>query len=315
MSMLTNNQSALLSRMKTDLQKATNSFYKPSDFFWKRIVDDFENRRFKNEGIGEIQSQSYNALFAFLSGHKSMLTGHANIDFEISLWTFYTLLKSRDKHGLLDKTEALIATDGSLYLDTDRVVGRPSHLEKKKLTWDYLFSMDTILRIVDHYPQVLTDELNICEVGAGWGRLSYYFTQVNNKLRYHIFDIPHVLLISHEYLARSTKHTRVFTYDESSVADGEAGIKFFTSNKLEGLEGKTFDLFINQASFQEMTLEQVTGYFERIDTLSKKFYSFQRYECLDMEYSKYPVYKNWEKVYDTDCCFDPLWFEQFFVIK
>lgn len=311
--MLTKRQSDLLSKMKTDIEKTTKNFYRPSEFFWKRIVDDFENKRFKNEGIGEIQSQSYNALFAFLSGHKSMLTGHDNIDFEISLWTFYNLLKTRDKHGLLQRTEALIAT-GNPYLDTDLVVGRPTGLERKKLTWDYLFSMDTIIRIAEQYPEVLTDKLDICEVGAGWGRLSYYFTQVNNKLRYHIFDIPHVLLISHEYLARSTNHTKVFSYEESKIVDGDAGIKFFTPNRLEELNGKVFDLFINQASFQEMTLEQVTGYFERINALSKRFYSFQRYECLAMEYSKYPIYSNWKKTYDSDCCFDPLWFEQFFII-
>ena len=304
----------LLDKMKTDMERTSKTFYKPSSFFWKRLVDDFENKRFKKEGIGEIQSQSYNSLFAFLSGHKSMLTGHANIDFEICLWTFYNLLKTRDKYGLLDKTEALIAV-GNPYLDTDLVVGRPSNLERKKLTWDYLFSMDTILRIVEHYPQILTDAIDVCEVGAGWGRLSYYFTQINSKLRYHIFDIPHVLLISHEYLARSAKHTKVFTYDESKISEGEPGIRFFTSNMLEGLNGKIFDLFINQASFQEMTLEQVTGYFERIDTLSKRFYSFQRYECLEMEYKKYPIYQNWKKTYDADCCFDPLWFEQFFIIN
>jgi len=312
---LTNNQSIILNKMKKDLHQSKSSFYKPSDFFWKKIVEEFENVRFKEEGIGEIQSQSYNGLFAFLSGHKSLLTGHDNVDFEICLWTFYNLLKTRDKHRLLDKTNALIASDGGLYLDTDRVIGRPSNLEKKLLTWDYLLSMDTILRISEHYPEILTEELDICEVGAGWGRLGYYFTQINNKLRYHIFDIPHVLLISHEYLGVSTRHTRVFSYYDSKIGDGEAGIKFFTPNKLEHLNGKIFDLFINQGSFQEMTLEQVTGYFERIDALSNRFYSFQRYKDLEMEYSKYPLYNNWVKLYDEDCCFNPLWFEQFFIIE
>lgn len=313
--MLTQAQSDLLKRMKSDLESSKNEFYKPSEFFWKILVSDFENNLFKKEGIGEVQSQGYNALFAFLSGHKSMLTGHDNIDFEICLWTLYTLLKSRDKYGLLNKTEPLIAKKGNPYLDTDRVVGRPSNLEKKKLTWDYLFSMDTIIRIAEQYPEVITEELDICEVGAGWGRLAYYFTQINNKLRYHIFDIPQVLIISHEYLAKSTNHARIFSYEDSKIKDGEAGIKFFTTNRLEDLSEKTFDLFINQASFQEMKLEQVIGYFERIDTLSKRFYSFQRYECLDMEYSKYPIYENWIKTYDADCCFDPLWFEQFFIIN
>ena len=310
--MLTKRQEDLLQTMKSDMEKSKLEFYKPSKFFWERIVNDFENNRFKNEGIGDIQAQSYNSLFAFLSGHKSSLTGHNNIDFEICLWTFYSLLKTRDKHGLLDKTTAL-TSPGNPYLDTDLVVGRPSNLEKKILTWDYVFSMDTILRIVDHYPEVLTDDATICEVGAGWGRLSYYFTQVNNRLRYHIFDIPHVLLISHEYLARSTNHTKVFSYEDSSYTN-EPGIRFHTPNALEGIDGRVFDLFINQASFQEMLQEQVVGYFERINSLSKRFYSFQRYECLDMEYSKYPIYKNWKRLYDADCCFDPLWFEQFFVI-
>jgi putative sugar O-methyltransferase len=312
--MLTKNQEDLLQRMKRDMDLSTPSFYRPSEFFWNKIVEDFENNRFKKEGIGDVQAQSYNSLFAFLSGYKSMLTEHENIDFEILLWLFYNLLKTRDKHGLLDKTVPLVSS-GNPHLDTDLVVGRPSHLEKKILTWDYLFSMDSILRIVDNYPEVLTEDATICEVGAGWGRLCYYFTQVNNRLKYHIFDIPHVLLISHEYLRRSVTHTNVFGYEKSFHSSNEPGIRFHTSNALEGIKGKVFDLFINQASFQEMLEEQVVGYFERIDALSKRFYSFQRYECLDMEYSKYPIYPNWEKKYDADCCFDPMWFEQFFVVN
>ena len=58
-----------------------------------------------------------------------------------------------------------------------------------------------------------------------------------------------------------------------------------------------------------------TNYYKKINQLSDNFYNQQRYKDLDMEYNKYPLYNNWEKVFDKDINFHPLWFEQYFKIS
>jgi hypothetical protein len=64
-----------------------------------------------------------------------------------------------------------------------------------------------------------------------------------------------------------------------------------------------------------MNIGQVTNYYKKINQLSDNFYNQQRYKDLDMEYNKYPLYNNWEKVFDKDINFHPLWFEQYFKIS
>lgn len=315
--MLTIEQSELLNRMKLDLESVScnKAFYKPSEVIWKQTCDDFEHNRFNNEGIGDVQLQSYNSAFASILNLNSTFVPGVKLSYDVAMWSLYNILKMRDVNKILDRTNVLISGGSREHIDPELVVGRPIHMDRRKLTWDYLFSMDTILRIVEQYPEVMYGDVDICELGAGWGRLAYYFTQVNPNIRYHIFDIPQVLIISHEYLKKSIRHTRVFSYNESRINEGESGIRFFTSNKLEDVNKKSFDLFINQASFQEMSYEQVSGYFERINFTSKRFYTFQRYNDLVMNYNKYPIYNNWVKKYDNDCIFDPLWFEQFYIIN
>jgi hypothetical protein len=60
---------------------------------------------------------------------------------------------------------------------------------------------------------------------------------------------------------------------------------------------------------------QVSGYFNKINDLSKMLYTQQRYSDLDMNYEKYPQYTNWDKVLDKDANFHPLWFEQAYIIE
>ncbi len=69
------------------------------------------------------------------------------------------------------------------------MAGRPDHREKKNLTWDYLITLDTIINIAEMYPQIVTDPCVIVDLGAGWGRIGYVLTQINDNISYHILDI------------------------------------------------------------------------------------------------------------------------------
>ena len=233
-------------------------------------------------------------------------------------------VKSKDKYNLLEKTTALPSGNPNLdYNPYSEIVGRPTNRENKIINWDYLISLDTIMTIFEYNPEFIKNPTTVCELGAGWGRIGYYMTQINNKISYNIFDIPHTLLISSDYIYNNTSHIKVFQYRETKENNFKtkelliqnSGLNFYTPNKLEDFEDKCFDLIINIASFQEMNLSQVSNYFKKINQLSDNFYNQQRYQDLDMEYIKYPVYDNWDKLLDKDINFHPLWFEQYFKIN
>jgi len=315
--MINSEQRNLLNEMILDLNNSKISEYKPSSVCWENLSNQFEI--FFNEiGINNVQNQiRYNNLFSFIHNIPGL-------SFQSAVWSYYSYLKLKDKHNILNLTTALPSGNSDLdYNPSEKIDGRPKDRESKLINWDYLISLDTIMTILECNPDLLNKPVTICEVGAGWGRVGYYLTQINNKISYNIFDIPHTLLISSDYLYNNVKHIKVFKYLETKQNNfttkklllQNPGINFYTPNKLEDFEDKCFDLFINIASFQEMNIEQVTNYYKKINQLSDNFYNQQRYKDLDMEYNKYPLYDNWKKVFDKDINFHPLWFEQYFKIS
>jgi hypothetical protein len=298
-----------LGQMISDVEESNILFYKPSETLWKDLSVDFFNA-IKNKGIGNVQSQEeFNNFFSYVLPCGNLKT-------EIPMWLYYNLLKSRDTLGILEKTQAL---PSDIYdFSPSSIDGRPLRGNEKLLNWDYLISIDTIISLAEKNPRILYEHINICEIGAGWGRVGYYLTQVNKNISYCIFDIPHVLYVSHEYLKESVKHTSVYSYEESKRIlkedNHKPGIFFYTPHFLEEFGGKFFDLAINIASFQEMNPSQVSGYFKKIDFLSNALYTQQRYSDLDMCYENYPVYPNWNLLLDKDVNFHPLWFEKFYNI-
>lgn len=310
-------QIEILNEMIYDLNLTNIQEYKPSNVLWAGISDKFA-KSFNEEGIKNVQNQTtYNGLFSFIHTIP-------NLSFESALWSYYSYLKTKDTYKLLKKTSAL--STGNLNYDYnpyEKITGRPNDRENKLINWDYLITLDTIITIAEYDSKFLTDPTTVCELGAGWGRIGYYLTQINKQISYNIFDIPHTLLISYDYLSNNINHTKVFEYRETKNNNFTSkelmlknpGINFYTPNKLEDFEPKCFDLFINIASLQEMNISQVSNYFKKINYLSENFYNQQRYSDLEMNYEKYPIYKNWNKVLDKDTNFHPLWFEQYFKIN
>lgn len=296
--------------MISDLESCDIMFYKPSDTLWKNLSEQVSQIT-STQGVKNVQSQDeLNEIFSGVLGFK-------NLNTDIPLWLYYNYLKDKDIFGILELTKALPSNKYDFNPST--IIGRPKRNNEKIINWDYLITVDTIQTLASINPSILTDSLNICEIGAGWGRVAYYLTQVNKNLSYHIFDIPHVLYVSHEYLIKNVKHTEVYDYKKSKKQLKEnifkSGIFFHTPHFLEHFNNKTFDFTINIASFQEMNFRQVEGYFKKINETSKILYTQQRYFDLDMRYDKYPNFLNWEKVLDKDVNFHPLWFEQAFIIK
>jgi len=313
--MLTQKQNETLRVMKNNLLNA-KYFYKPSDVLWNMLCSNFE-MRFNGEGINDVQSQDFNKMFSLLDPFGGKLQY-----FQTSMWLFYDNLKKRDKYGILDKTDALLTGNNNLYFNANSIAGRPESRPSKNLTWDYLISLDTILNIADVYPQIITEPCVIGEIGAGWGRIGYYLLQINKNVSYNIFDIPHILLISQEYL-RDKMSSNVYLYEtnariENFTKNGllsEPGIRFNLSCDIEKYADKSLDVIISVATFQEMSIDQIKSYFDVIDKKSDYLYIQQRYKDLVMTYSLYPSKSNWNVMFDRDVTFHPLWFEKMFKIN
>lgn len=299
-----------LKQMIIDVEGSDINFYKASDTLWKGLSDSLQEL-IKNNGINNIQSQDeFNNLFSYILNYGNLRT-------EIPMWLYYNFLKSKDNFGILEKTTAL--PSGKYDFSSSFIENRPIKNNEKIINWDYLISIDTIQTIISKNPKILYDEVNICEIGAGWGRIAYYFTQLNKNISYYIFDIPQVLYVSHEYLINNVNHTNIYNYEDSKKmiehGNNKNGIFFYTPHFLEMVKEKFFDLTINVASFQEMNPQQVDEYFKKIDLTSKMFYTQQRYSDLDMNYDKYPVHVNWDILIDKDVNFHPLWFEKLYKIN
>lgn len=306
---MTNKQKQLLEIMKKDIV-ISKEFYKPSKILWQQISNQFE-AILVSEGISDVQSQKYNNSFSLFEITNKIYFGFA-------LWLLYQNIKMKDKFSLLEKTKALLPSNNNLSFNANLIKGRPLY-DDKYLTWDYLISLDTILSIAEIYPAIITDSCVVADLGAGWGRIGYLLLQINKKISYNIFDIPHILLISQEYLKDKInanvyeyeKNRNILNFDKDFLLN-EPGIRFHLSCNLEKFSDKSIDVFINVASFQEMSLGQVVSYFNIIDKKSIYFYTQQRYEALEMNHSKYPYMEKWDKLFDRDITFYPLWFESMF---
>ena len=207
--MMIQEQRNLLNEMILDLNNSKIQEYKPSNVLWESLSHQFEI--FFNEiGINNVQNQiRYNSLFSFIFDN-------VGLSFQSALWSYYSYLKLKDKHNILTLTTALPSGNSDLYYNpSEKIDGRPKDRESKLINWDYLISLDTIMTILECNPDLLNKPMTICEVGAGWGRVGYYLTQINNKISYNIFDIPHTLLISSDYLYNNVKHVKVFKYQET----------------------------------------------------------------------------------------------------
>jgi putative sugar O-methyltransferase len=319
-----NEQRQIFSEMIHGFKEYEETIFAPSPVIWSALSDRF-TEDINNFGIGDFQADYKNDFFGTTFGFGSTITPGRTTEFDSMLWSVWNNILERDSkiskklgiESIVSRTMPL-ETSPNRTLDPSKISGRPGRgMKDVPINWDYLFSLDTILYISERIPEILTGSVAVCELGAGWGRIAHYLSQINPKIRYYIFDIPTSLIVSYCYLKDSGANVHDFSITKSSEFNDlrDPGIYCMLSGDLDKIRGKEFALFVNQASFQEMTPEQVSGYFDIIDRTSENFYTFQRYMDLSMSYESYPVKNNWEVISDGDSIFNPLWFEQFIKIN
>lgn len=196
-------------------------------------------------------------------------------------------------------------------------VGRPFTVEYRgaRLSQDLCNSVHELYSI-HGFDVDAAQPVDICELGAGYGRLAYVSLRAMPASTYCIVDIPPSLYLSQRYLSEMFPEMKVFRfrpferYEDVRDEFEAARIRFLAPSQIELLPPKIFDRFINISSLHEMTREQVENYFRHMDRLcrgrvySKQFISHRakartsiRRERSVFQDGEYPVPASWRVVY------------------
>jgi putative sugar O-methyltransferase len=138
------------------------------------------------------------------------------------------------------------------------------------------------LTILENDPSYATDPKTILEIGAGWGRMGYFFRQLNPGIKYIAADIPGALLIAETYLAKlfpdepHLVYTKARQLKRIGRAELPNAFSFVGTHHIPNIADNTIDLTINVASFQEMEPANVALYFHEINRISRRVYVLER---------------------------------------
>ena len=183
-------------------------------------------------------------------------------------------------------------------------------LKGKLISQDLANSVLEYYSIREHFTASTEEPIQICELGAGYGRTAYVFINAFPRCKYVVVDIPPALRIAQYYLTSIFPGKKVFdfrcweNFDEVATEFGESDIAFLLPHQAEKLPRKSVDLLINISSLHEMKFDQIQAYFELIDQLTKGyFYSKQwfvsenSYDNIRVKHNDYPVPSNWRQLY------------------
>lgn len=250
-SKLSEEQWGQLQRMRVD-NHAAPAPYNPGPI-WDDLARRFE-RWFTFDGIEAVEDHVLNAFFSSPLPNNPKLLRYA-------CWMLYIDVKRRDQLQLLDLISATADPNGALAFE----------FEGRLVSWDLLISLDTLYTIAETDKRIFTDAVIVGELGAGWGRIGHVLRLANPKATYVVFDLPEVLMVSQTHLPKRLPASKVLTYDESRLINLDRDellkhdIVFLGAQDLPRIADGDLDFVINVASFQEMSRDQVSAYFDIID--------------------------------------------------
>lgn len=167
----------------------------------------------------------------------------------------------------------------------------------------------------------LSKHLQICDIGAGYGRQAYVFLKTIPRSTYTIIDIPPALYLAQEYLSIVFPHEKIFTYrpfkkyTEIKKEFESSRVRFLMANQIESLPLKSFDLILNISSLHEMTREQIENYIRQINRLSRGFFYTKQWrrslykDNLFIKEDEYPIPKSWKAIFHRRHPIQKMFFE------
>ena len=165
----------------------------------------------------------------------------------------------------------------------------------------------------------------IVEVGAGFGRTSFYFLSKARNLKYIIVDIPPALFISQQYLStvfadRAVVPFRNFqSFSEIEEEFHRSDIVFLMPDQMRHLPDRSVDLFLAIDCLHEMKRNAVDFYFDEVERLAQNFYfkcwehTVVPFDGLVYRMDDYPVKKSWLEVFKRPVEVPKSFFEGFYL--
>ena len=193
--------------------------------------------------------------------------------------------------------------------------------KKYKLIFDKInrfIDVDTIRHIFTFEKiKKISNPKSICIIGDGKinGVLGAHLTYPSSK----IYSVNLSETLINDYLIIKKIDTvlkeSVELVDDINFINTEKILCLVPSNFKRFLLNKNIDLFISMASFQEMTTNEVSNYFEIIKNNKSKLYSCNReYKKLpggeELYFERYP-WKNSKKIFWEDCP----WHQKFYSLR
>ena len=300
---------SLLDQMRQD-NAASHDPFRASPI-WTDLANRFEDW-FALDGLDRVEEHEMNSFFSQPFPTNPKLLRYAT-------WLLYKEVERKDRLNLLDIPATASEASGIGFRFCNRLI-----------SWDQLISIDTLYAIEAVHPKILTERTILAELGAGWGRIGHILKRANPLATYVVFDLPEVLVVSQSHLPNRLPDAKVLNYQNSRTGSlnrarlQEYDLCFFGAHDLDRVEPKTFDAFINIASFQEMRRDQVEAYCNLINkTLSGCFYTQQLIDSRTHGYGvgeiagrdEYPFPIEWKELTSRTAAWSDLYFEAVFAVN
>lgn len=169
---------------------------------------------------------------------------------------------------------------------------------------------------------------SVLEIGGGYGRNAHVILSLNPNAKIVLVDILPALYIAQRYLSsvfndrKVFKARKFFCYDEVKDELESSSIVFLLPHQLSLIPDKQFDLAMNVSSFGEMSLDQISWYFNQIKRLTCKYFYMKQWDVsknpfdnLVITKSDYPYPEKWKQIYTRNCAVQTEFFETLYEVS
>lgn len=276
-------------KMKED-QQNINSLYVPSTLWQDHINKDFSylNNAIKNNSIDNFDFFLQNfgnwgadfGIFDHFTQKFSkniFLKKYLTIELfegQINLWKYF----NQNKHEINSLNMPRFGNlNGAEYKNNFIVFGAPLNHIYSEIIKKYLHN---------------NKKNKIIELGAGFGKLPYYYLKGLKDFSFIDFDIPEVLLLASYYLIKCFPDKKIFLYGESEFLENKLDqyeLIFLPNWEIEKINSNIIDMTINKNSLGEIEPLAARNYINRIHKFTDIFFSmnheFERNEFDDNQFS------------------------------
>lgn len=233
--------------------------------------------------------------------------------YKIFVASYMDYLLEMDKQGILKKID-------------EPKIGNPFLIsyKNKKISQDLCNSIHEFYSITEFLGK--TNNLQILEIGAGYGRLAYIFLNQLRNCSYSIIDVPPALFVAQKYLSSVFPKEKIFrfrTFKSFKQVKNEfesARIRFLNADQIELLPDNYFNLVINISSLHEMTREQIKHYIRQINRLCHGYFytkQWRKSRIADNSYigeRDYPRFARWKTIFHRQHPIQKMFFEALYKI-